>query len=75
MLVNKHMEQSNKPVLLLISLPAGQYNELPNKLFASNILRLMLKKIKLKNSNERVENRTNHIPYFSDKMYFIPAMS
>lgn len=42
MLANKHMEQPNKPMLLLISLPAGRYNELPNKLFASNILRLML---------------------------------
>lgn len=60
MLANKHMEQCNKPKLLLISLPAGQYNELPNILFASNILRLVLKKIKLKNSNRRVENWTNH---------------
>lgn len=42
------MEQPNKPMLLLISLPAGQYNELPNKLFASKILRLMLKKLSLR---------------------------
>lgn len=71
MLASKHMEQPNKLMLLLISLPAGQYNEPPNKLFASSILRLMFEKISLRMV---IQELKNGLPDFSEEMRFILAM-
>jgi len=56
---------------LLISLPAGQYNEPPHKLFASSILRLMVDKISPRMVIQALKNRLTD---FSEEMHFTLAM-